>query len=364
MFLFDLLLGGSAGLKSVHLAAKRDMHSSASLTKYSRRRHEKIFKVIAWALGLIVLVIALGLAYLYLKFPDVGPVRHLTVVTTPLRIARGTYLANHVSVCVDCHSTRDWTYFLGPIIPGTEGKGGEKFDETLGFPGTIYAHNITPAALGSQSDGVLYRAITSGVDKNGKAMFPVHPYPHFNMMGEEDILSIIAYVCSLKPIENTPPETVLKAPMSLIARTIPMKRTPAPDPDTSNTNEYGKYLVNAAGCTECHTKQVQGKLLPGMDFAGGFEFPFPNGVVGRSTNITPDQETGIGAWSESDFVGRFKFYDKPEGRTLKPETVGYQSIIPCTMYAGMTERDLVAIYKYLRTVKPVRNAVEKYTSPK
>ena len=325
---------------------------------------KKLLKIVGWVLGIVVLLIAAGIGYLFMKYPDVGPVREITATATPERIARGAYLANHVSVCIDCHSERDWTYFSGPIVPGTEGKGGEKFDETLGYPGTIYAHNVTPAALGSQSDGVLYRAITSGVDKNGKAMFPLMPYPNFNKMSEEDVLSIIAYLRTLKPIENTPPATVLKAPMNLIVRTIPMKRTQQPEPDTSNTYEYGKYLVTMANCSDCHTQQVKGTPVAGMEFAGGFQFPFANGAVVRSANITPDEETGIGAWSESDFVSRFKFYDSVEGRTLKPEAVGYNSIMPWTMYAGMTEKDLSAIYKYLRTVKPVKNKVEKYTEAK
>jgi mono/diheme cytochrome c family protein len=321
----------------------------------------KFLKIVAWGVGIVVLLAVLFIGYLYLRYPNVGPVRDLSVTATPERLARGAYLANHVSVCIDCHSTRDWNYFAGPIIPGTEGKGGEVFDEALGYPGTIYAHNITPAGLGSQSDGVLYRAIATGVDKNGKAMFPIMPYPHFNTMSEEDILSIIAYIRTLKPIENNPPQTVLKTPMNLIVRTIPMKRVPQPDPDTSNTYEYGKYLVNAGGCADCHTQQVRGKPLPGMDFAGGFKFPLPNGAVACSANITPDEDTGIGAWSESDFISRFKFYDNADARTLKPEAVGYNTVMPWMMYAGMTEKDLAAMYKYLRTVAPVKNKVEKYT---
>lgn len=325
---------------------------------------KKLLKIIGWVLGIVVLLIAAGLGYLFMRYPDVGPVREITATATPERIARGEYLAKHVSVCIDCHSERDWTYFSGPIVPGTEGKGGEKFDESLGFPGAIYAHNITPAALGSQSDGVLYRAITSGVDKSGKAMFPIMPYPNFNKMSEEDVLSVIAYIRTLKPIENDPPATVLRAPMNLIVRTIPMMRTPQPEPDTSNTYEYGKYLVTIANCSNCHTQQVQGKPVAGMEFAGGFQFPFPTGAIVRSANITPDEETGIGAWSESDFVGRFKFYDNADGLTLSPEAVGYNSVMPWTMYAGMKENDLSAIYKYLRTVKPVKNKVEKYAEAK
>ena len=321
----------------------------------------KWLKILVWGLGVVVLVIALGVGYLYIGFPDVGPVRDLKVEATPARLARGEYLATHVDVCIDCHSTRDWQYFSGPPVAGTEGKGGEIFDHKFGFPGVIYAHNITPAALGSQSDGILYRAITTGVDKDGKAMFPIMPYTHFNLMSEEDILSVIAYVRSLKPIENTPPATSLDFPMNLIVRTIPMKRTPQPEPDTADIYAYGKYLVNAAGCGECHTQAVKGKPIPGMEFAGGFVFPFPDGSIARSANITPDEESGIGAWSQDDFVGKFKFFDNPEGRTIDPVSMGYNSVMPWTMYAGMTEKDLGAIYKYLRSVKPVKNVVEKWT---
>jgi len=325
---------------------------------------KRILKILGWGLGVIVLVIAAGVGYLFLKFPDVGPVQSMTVQATPERLARGAYLANHVNVCIDCHSTRDWEYFSGPPIAGTEGKGGEVFDETLGFPGTIYAHNITPAALGSVSDGVVYRAITTGVDKNGKAMFPLMPYKHINTMSEEDILSIIAYIRTLKPIENTPPPTTLKFPLNLIVRTIPGKHTQHGEPDTSNVYEYGKYLVNAANCVECHTQRKDGQLLPGLEFAGGFEFPFPNGQVVRSANLTPDEETGIATWSETDFVNKFKFYDNPEGRTMKAGSMEYNTAMPWTMFAGMTERDLGAIYKYLRSLKPIKNKVEKFTNKK
>lgn len=324
---------------------------------------KKILKFVAWGTGLVVLVIALGLGYLFVRYPHVEPVRDLSVSTTPERLARGAYLANHVAVCVDCHSTRNWDYFAGPIVPGTEGKGGEVFDESFGFPGTIVAHNITPAALGSVNDGVLYRAITSGVDKKGRAMFPLMPYTRYNSMSEEDVLSVIAYIRSLKPIENTPPETRLNFPLNLIVRTIPLKRSIQPEPDTSNIYEYGKYLTNAASCTECHTRQVKGEPVAGMEFAGGFEFPFPDKSVVRSANITPDEESGIGAWSETDFIVKFKYYDTPEAKTLKVSDAGYQSMMPWAMYAGMTERDLAAIYKFLRTVKPVKNHVEKYTPP-
>ena len=49
--------------------------------------------------------------------------------------------------CVSCHSERNFKYFAGPIVPGSEGKGGEAFDENLGFPGNFYSKNITPAGI-------------------------------------------------------------------------------------------------------------------------------------------------------------------------------------------------------------------------
>jgi hypothetical protein len=63
--------------------------------------------------------------------------------------------------------------------------------------------------------------------------------------------------------------------------------------------------VNAAGCIDCHTQQVRGEPIKGLEFAGGFELRFPEGTV-RSANITTDEETGLGSWTTDEFVGRFK----------------------------------------------------------
>lgn len=66
---------------------------------------KKVLKDIAWGLGVVVVLVALGLGYLFMRYPDVGPVPDLTATAMPDRLARGAYLANHVSVCIDCHST-------------------------------------------------------------------------------------------------------------------------------------------------------------------------------------------------------------------------------------------------------------------
>lgn len=82
-------------------------------------------------------------------------------------IARGKYLANHVAVCMDCHSTRKWNKYSGPMDENAQGAGGEIFDQNMGFPGKFISPNITPYALREWTDGEIFRAITSGVNKDG-----------------------------------------------------------------------------------------------------------------------------------------------------------------------------------------------------
>lgn len=319
-----------------------------------------LLKIAKYSIGVLLVLICGTTVFFATKYPDVNPAPALSVERTPSRMQRGAYLVNHVAVCMDCNSTRDWTKFSGPVTPGTEGMGGELFDHSLGFPGSIYAKNITPSGIGNLTDGELYRSLTEGVRKDGKPLFPLMPYLSYTQLSEEDLLSIIAYVRSLKPIENRVQETVLDFPVNLLVKTMPQRHKPVPEPNRSSAYEYGKYLANTAGCIDCHSQQVEGKMLEGMRYAGGMEFALPVGTV-RSANITPDEQTGIGLWSKDLFVSRFKFYDKPGTQMVPADSVGYVSVMPWSMFAGMTEEDLGAIYTYLRTVPPVKNAVVKWT---
>ncbi len=139
-------------------------------------------KIVLYLVILAVVGIGALLAYVKFALPDVDKAQDLKVELTPERIARGSYLANHVTVCMDCHSTRDFSKFSGPVVEGTLGKGGDRFDETMGFPGVYYSKNITPAGISRYTDGELYRGITTGVTKEGRAMFPVMPYPYYSKM--------------------------------------------------------------------------------------------------------------------------------------------------------------------------------------
>ncbi|HEX2684049.1 MAG TPA: cytochrome C, partial [Ferruginibacter sp.] len=136
----------------------------------------KILKVIGILLIIIIVAVAGLGAYVKIALPNVGDAPNIKIAYTSEKIKRGEYLANHVMVCMDCHSTRNWNEFSAPPIPGTLGKGGELFDARAGFPGTYYSANITPAGIGNWTDGEIFRAITTGVRKNGKPIFPVMPH--------------------------------------------------------------------------------------------------------------------------------------------------------------------------------------------
>lgn len=320
-----------------------------------------IKKVLAYGAGAIVLAAAIGLAVLFLGYPDGGPAPQVNVVSSPERVARGEYIANHVAVCIDCHSTRDWSRFSGPPVAGTEGMGGEAFDEKLGFPGSISPLNITPAGIGGMTDGEVAHAIVSGIGKGGRPLFPMMPYMAYNSLSQEDLESVIAYIRTLKPVNHEVSERRLDFPINILVRTMPMEYSPAPPPNKGNAFEYGKYLTTLASCIHCHTPQEKGELLKGKEFSGGWEVPTPQGTI-RSANITPDEETGIGLWTKDIFIAKFKEFEHADSAKLDLAAMGRQSIMPWTMYAGMTEEDLGAIYDYLRTVPALKNRVEVWTS--
>jgi mono/diheme cytochrome c family protein len=314
-------------------------------------------------LVLVLLVVAgVGLCYLFLVYPVSQPPSAIKIEATPERLARGEYLALYVSGCIGCHSEPDTGKFSLPIKPGTHGKGGELFDEENGLPGKIYAKNITPAGIGSWTDGELLRAMTAGVSRDGTPLFPIMPYPHFGTMAEDDVHAIIAYIRTLKAIENTIPARTLNFPMNLITRTIPGPASFKPRPSPSDKVAYGAYIVNAASCGDCHTPiDDRGQPLPGRDFSGGQTFKnLATHFRVNSANLTPDADTGIGSWTEQQFVDKFKGFETPSNADLSPTEQTQNTMMPWTQFAGMTREDLAAVYAYLRTLKPVTNRVTKF----
>ena len=121
-------------------------------------------------------------------------------------------------------------------------------------------------------------------------------------------------------------------------------------PSHANTDlvKKGQYMVWAGGCIGCHT-DTKGKK---PELAGGHALKTPFGVF-YSPNITPDKETGIGNWSDEDFIKAFR-------QGLSPDNDHYYPVFPYPTYTKMRDEDLLAIKAYLFSLKPIRNEVEDH----
>jgi mono/diheme cytochrome c family protein len=102
----------------------------------------------------------------------------------------------------------------------------------------------------------------------------------------------------------------------------------------------GEYLANAADCLVCHTTQ------DGKPYAGGLGFKLPFGTL-YSTNITSDKETGIGNYSDQDFLNAVHRGVRRDGARLYPA-------MPYTSYTYISDADALAIKAYLFSLPPVR----------
>lgn len=106
----------------------------------------------------------------------------------------------------------------------------------------------------------------------------------------------------------------------------------------------GEYLATAADCVACHS--VEGR----KPYSGGLAFKLPFGTI-FSSNITPDRQHGIGAWSDAEFVRAMRHGIDNKGRELYPA-------FPYTAYANMSTDDVLAIRAYLNTLEPAAGDVE------
>ena len=90
-----------------------------------------------------------------------------------------------------------------------------------------------------------------------------------------------------------------------------------------------------------------------MGFAGGSVFHLPNGSVSAASNLTMDETTGIGTWSEEQFIGAFR--TRAEVRDLVEGEAGTN--MPWLAYSGLTDQELASIFAYLKTLPAVPNVI-------
>ena len=245
-------------------------------------------------------------------------------------IERGRHLVESRYVCGECH---------GPTFGG-----GVMIDDPM--IGTLLGPNLT---TGSGSVTLDYepadwdRAVRHGVSPAG--MPTAMPAVDFQLMSDQELSDIVAYVRSVPPVDNQvapvslgPLGRVLMATgaLRLSVDEIPSHQAAhrSTPPAAEVTAEFGQHLAGV--CTGCHGPTLVGGPIPGGDPA------WP-----PAKNLTP-HETGLGSWSYEDFAEALREGTRPDGSTL------LQPMMAILPYAqSMTETELQALWTYLRSVPPI-----------
>lgn len=314
-------------------------------------------KIILRILAVIALLIVCLVVYVQLSWNKKfeAPYPDITASTDSAVIERGKYLAFGPAHCGTCHVPMDKIVDVenGEIIPLSGGW------ELAIPPGTFRAPNLTPdeeTGIGKFTDGELARTLRYMVGRDNRCIFPFMPFAE---LSDADLTAIISFLRSQPAVKHEVPRTELSfMGKALVAFGVltpeGTKGTPPKSVVIDSTAEYGKYIANyVANCVGCHTNRdlKTGKFI-GEPFAGGFIMPpdaFSEGYGFVTPNLTPDPETGrITEWDEQTFVNRMKV---GRGKSTSP--------MPWGAFSRMTDLELKAVYRYLKTLAPVKNPVPK-----
>jgi mono/diheme cytochrome c family protein/cytochrome c2 len=276
----------------------------------------------------------------------------LKVNASPEHLAKGEKLAS--MLCKSCHFNEGTGKFTG-----------RKLDEVTKF-GDIYSKNITndpTYGIGKWTDGELAVLFRTGVKPDGTYLPPY--MPKMVHLSDNDLQSVIAFLRSdhawVKAGNTRQPDTKPSFLTKFLTTIGVMKPFPypaktIPDPDTTNKVSWGEYIaLGQLECFSCHSKDFakndyfDPEKSEGF-FGGGNEMIGLDGKEVKSLNITMD-ETGIGGWSEEEFVKAVKYGIRP-GNTPALRA-------PMQPYTALTDSEVKAIFAYLKTVPKLKNKVER-----
>jgi mono/diheme cytochrome c family protein len=253
----------------------------------------------------------------------------------PEVIERGRYLVQGPAHCPACHGT--------PGIDEREMSGGRRFD--LGLLGTVIAPNITSdpiAGIGAMSDEMLVRSLRYGISRSGRPLIPIMP---FAQLTDRDLQAVISYLRTLPVMPDQVPASDFTWIGSLAVRSFlepqgPMQ-PPLSDLPRERSAEYGRYLAHTvANCHSCHTRRskLTGGFI-GPPFGGGMKIMEGQGAF-VAPNLTPVSDGIMQLLTEHEFIDRFRI--RAQSRARSP--------MPWVAFARMTDDDLAAIYRYLKTL--------------
>src|ERR1700733_5872566 len=262
------------------------------------------------------------------------------VAASPDLVARGEYLARAAD-CGACHKA----------------PGGKPFAGGLPFKlpfGTIYSTNITSdpeTGIGTWSDDDFVRALHRGIAKDGTHLYPAFPYTSYSGISRDDAVAIKAYIFTLPAVHKAPPPDRLSFPfnqrwtMAFWNLAFLNAHRFRNAPGLSAEENRGAYLATVLGhCGECHTPR---NIAFAMDSSRQFAGAMLQGW--HAYNITPDDASGIGGWSNQQLSDYLKT-GHSDGRGSAAGPMG-EAVANSLQY--LTPTDVAALVSYLRKVKPL-----------
>lgn len=288
---------------------------------------KRVFKWIGMTLGGLIVVLLLAVATLYAlsgrrlsKTYEVAEEAPLTITSDSAQVARGAHLVSSLP-CGQCHGAD---------------LGGAVFADAGPF-GLLVGPNLTSGRGGRQpalTDVEWERAIRHGVRRDGTSLL-IMPSEVLTYITDQEMAAMIAYLKQLPAVDREVPPTKLRivgrlvlgmGQFPLAADTTPRTAHVA-SVDTTPSVEYGRYLATISGCESCHGRALSGG--PGFG---------PNDPP--TSNITP---TGIGTWTEADFVRAMREGVRPGGTKLN-------EAMPWEYFRNRSDSELRAIWLYLQSV--------------
>ena len=268
-------------------------------------------------------VVAVGGFLLYVQVDGIPryPVEKVTFKAepTPARIERGKELAS--ILCANCHAD--------PTTHQLTGKHGADAPREFGV---IYSPNITrhpTKGIGSWTDGELAYLLRTGVKRDGLYAPPWRV--KLTHLSDEDLASIIAFLRSDDPMvaasDRDPPGVTRPSFLTKVLCHVAFRKLPYPDhpiaaPPATDRVAYGRYLVFGLECYGCHSADFKTMNISAPEksagyLGGGNPLLDLRGQTVPSANITPDMETGIGRWSEQEFVTALRSGFRPDHSLIR-----------------------------------------------
>jgi mono/diheme cytochrome c family protein len=318
----------------------------------------KIMKKVFKALGyiMLILLVCLGCFLGFIEMRGVPKyaeptIPQIKVEVTPERVALGQKIAT--VQCMFCHKGEDGNMtgrYVSDLPPDF---------------GKIFSANITQSkahGIGAWTDGEIMYFLRTGVRKNGQYA-PIY-MPKYTHMSDEDMKAVIAWLRSDYPQVQPKEVATIKPEPSLLVKFLCMvafKPMPYPaqaiaQPDTINKKEFGEYLVlGRYECWSCHSADFKTlnfshpENTPGFCQGGNLMYNHEGKKI-FTANITPDEKTGLGGWTEDDFRRSMHESKNKDGKTLR---------YPMMPYNMASDAEVAAIWQYLRSIPALSNEVDR-----